>query len=115
MALKLEFSAEAEKDFALILDHLIESYREFGEDPEEAVEHAIRRVHEIRRSAERILVAPHRGVGHDDILDGLRHLTIGRAIFRFDIDETRPIVRILAVFYGGQDHIRRMLTRLLSE
>ena len=31
MAFRLEFSAEAERDFGLIFDHLLRSYLEFGE------------------------------------------------------------------------------------
>jgi len=113
MAFSLEFSADAETDFGLILDHLIESYLAFGEEPGEAVDHAVRRIHEIRESAGRILTAPHRAERHDDLLDGLRHVTLGRTIFWFDVDESRQVVRVLAAFYGGQDHVRHMLTRLL--
>ncbi len=36
-----------------------------------------------------------------------------RAIFYFDADDDRRMVRVLAVFFGGQDHRRGMLTRLL--
>ena len=38
-----------------------------------------------------------------------------RAIYWFDVDEGRRTVRVLAVFFGGQDHIRRMLIRLLED
>ena len=51
---------------------------------------------------------------HGDILPGLRHLTINRANFWFDVDEENESVRILAVFFGGQDHVRHMLTRLID-
>lgn len=115
MAYRLEFSAEAELDFDLIFDHLLHSYLEFGESPESALDHAGARLLEIRSAAARIMTAPHRGERHDDILPGLRHLTIGRAIYWFDIDEARRTVRVLAVFFGGQDHIRRMLIRLLED
>ena len=87
MAFRLEFSAEAEHDFGLIFDHLLRSYLDFGESLESALDHAAARVLEIRSAAERILTAPHRGERHEDILPGLRHLTIGRAIYWFDIDE----------------------------
>ena len=115
MAFRLEFSAEAERDFALIFDHLLRSYLDFGEGLEQALEHAGRRVVEIRADAERILSAPHRGERHDDILPGVRHLSMGRAIFWFDVDEPRERVRVLAVFLGGQDHVRHMMARLLEE
>ena len=115
MAFRLEFAAEAERDFGLIFDHLLRSYLEFGESLESALDHAEARIAEIRVAAQRIPTAPHRGERHDDILPGLRHLAIGRAIYWFDVDEPRATVRVLAVFFGGQDHVRRMMARLLEE
>ena len=56
MAFRLEFSAEAERDFGLIFDHLLNSYIDFGEGPESALDHAGTRVLEIRVAAERIFV-----------------------------------------------------------
>lgn len=115
MTFRLEFSAEAERDFGLIFDHLTDSYIGFGESPKDALDRAAARVLEIRAAAERILAAPYRGESHDDILPGLRHLAVGRAIYRFDVDESRRTVRVLAVFFGGQDHVRRMMVRLLDD
>ena len=115
MAFRLEFSAAAERDFELIFDHLFESYVGFGERPDQAVEHAVARILEIRLTAGRILTAPHRGERHDDILPGLRHLSLDRATYWFEVDEGRETVHILAVFFGGQDHIRRMLFRLMQD
>ena len=115
MAFRLEFSAEAERDFGLIFDHLLRSYLGFGESLESALDHAASRIVEIRAAAERILAAPRRGEPHDDILPGVRHLAIGHAICWFDVDEPRETVRVLAVFFGGQDHVRRMMARLLEE
>jgi len=114
MAFRLEFSAEAERDFGLIFDHLLRSYLGFGESLESALDHAEARIREIRTAAERILIAPHRGERRDDLLPGLRHLAIGRAIYWFDVDDERQKVRVLAVFFGGQDHVRHMLVRLLD-
>ena len=114
MAFRLEFSAQAERDFELIFDHLLRSYLDFGESPESALDRAETRIVEIRAAAERILAAAHRGERDDDILPGVRHLAIGPAIFRFDVDEPRETARVLAVFFGGQDHVRRMMVRLLG-
>ena len=115
MAFQLEFAADAERDFGLIFDHLLRSYLGFGERLENALDHAEARTLEIRAAAERILDAPHRGERHDDVLPGLRHLAIGRAIYWFDIDESHAAVRVLAVFFGGQDHVRHMMARLLQD
>lgn len=114
MAFHLEFSADAERDFELIFEHLLRSYLDFGERPDSAVDHGCRRVLDISGVAERILAVPHRGERHDDILPGLRHLGIGRAIYWFDVDEESRAVRILAVLFGGQDHVRHMMRHLLE-
>ena len=115
MAFRLEFAGEAGRDFGLIFDHLLRSYLEFGENLESALDHAEVRIAEIRAAAERILTAPHRGERRDDVLPGLRHLAIGRAIYWFDVDDEHETVRVLAVFFGGQDHVRHMMARLLEE
>ena len=114
MAWRTEFAAEAERDFALIFDHLFAAYRDFGEPGAESFEKAARRVQGIRAAAEGIAKAPYRGTLRDDIAPGLRVVTIDRAVFWFDLDEDRQAVRVLAVFFGGQDHIRHMLARLLD-
>jgi len=114
MRFRIEFSAAAERDFALIFDHLFESYRSFGESVEAALDHCEDRIREIRTGADRLCAAPYRGERHDDLLPCLRHLTIDRAIYWFEVSEAEQRVRILAIFFGGQDHVRLMLTRLLT-
>ena len=114
MRFRIEFSAEVERDFALIFDHLFESYRGFGESVEAALDHCEDRIRDIRQEAERLRAAPYRGERHDELLPGLRHLTIDPAIYWFDVNEAEQRVRILAIFFGGQDHISHMLTRLLA-
>ncbi len=114
MAFKVSFAADAERDFELIFDFLVESHMKFGESEEVAIERALERVQAIRKNAMSIAGAPFRGTLHDDILPGLRQVTIDRAIFWFDVAEASEQVRILAIFFGGQDHYRRMLTRLLG-
>ena len=114
MRFTIEFSAEAERDFALIFDHLFESYRSFGDKVEASLDHCEDRIHEIRRNADRLEDAPHRGEGHDELLPGLRHLTSDRAVCWFVLDEADQRVRVLAIFFGGQDHVHQMLTRLLQ-
>ena len=114
MGFEVQFSADAENDFGLIFDFLVESYLAFGENVETAIEHATIRVEQIRQDAESIGGAPFRGTLHDEISPGLRHVTMNRAIIWFDILPDTDLVRILAIFFGGQDHQRRMLVRLLS-
>lgn len=115
MAWKVDFSAEAERDLALILDVLIDQYMNFGEPPEVALDHAAKRVHGIQSDAGRLAKAPHRGTLHNDLLPGLRHATIGKAVFWFDIDQDAARGSVLGVFFGGQEHRIAMLRRLLEE
>jgi toxin ParE1/3/4 len=114
MRFRIEFSAEAERDFALIFDHLFESYLGFGESVESALDHCEARIHNIRKEADHLAAAPFRGESHGDLLPGLHHVTIDRAIYWFDVNEAEQRVRVLAIFFGGQDHVRHMLTRLLA-
>ena len=44
MAFRLEFAAEAERDFGLIFDHLLRSYLDFGDCLESALDHAESRI-----------------------------------------------------------------------
>ena len=115
MKFAIEFSADSERDFELIFDHLFASYREFGESTAEALEHAAQRIIGIRAAAERLTTFPIRGTRRDDILPGVRHLAIDRAIYWFDVDEPARKVRILAIFFGAQDYVRQMLLRLLRD
>ena len=114
MPFATEFSTESERDFELIFDHLFESYLGFGESVEEAVDHAMRRIFDFRRAADRLSSFPVREIARDDTLPGVRYVSIDRAIFWFDVDDAAGKVRILAVFFGGQDQVRHMLVRLLG-
>jgi plasmid stabilization system protein ParE len=109
----VEFAAEVERDFELIFDFLEESYRSFGESAEHATAHAVKRIETIRATAARLGSAPHRRTLHPEIMADLRHVTIDQAIYWFLIDEDALTVRVLAIFFGGQDHVRQMLARLL--
>ncbi|BCH34099.1 plasmid stabilization protein [Mesorhizobium sp. L-8-10] len=115
MAHKVTFSVDAERDFELIFDFLFESRIEFGEAAGTAVERAEERVQSIRADIEALPRAPYGGTMHDDVLPGLRDVTLGRAVVWFDIVEDKGDVRVLAIFFGGQDHMRRMLVRLLRQ
>jgi toxin ParE1/3/4 len=111
----IELSAAAERDLEALFYHLADSFVEFGSNRQEAAVQALDRVQHIRDTVERLAFAPHRGEAHGDLLPGLRHLTLERAIYWFLVDEEKGRVRVLAIFYGGQDHQRKMLLRLLSQ
>jgi toxin ParE1/3/4 len=111
---RVEFAEGALHDLDLIFDHLTEAYVAFGEAPDAAIEHAARRVRAIIDAADRLAVAPFRGAIHDDLAPGIRYVTLDRAIYYFQVDErAEGTVRVLAVFFGGQAHERRMRLRIL--
>jgi len=110
----VEFAEAAERDFELIFDHLLQSYQDFGDEFDAAFERAERRVREIQSSAKNLAKFPFQGTPRPDILPGLRFVGHNKAVFWFVAQGDREIVQILAVLFGSQDHIRHMLTRLLS-
>jgi plasmid stabilization system protein ParE len=109
------FAAEAINDLLLIADHLAQAYCSFGEPPVEAKRHAQARIEAIITAAERLATAPFRGDSRDDLLPGLRHLALDRAVYWFRPRPEQRDIQVLAVFFGGQDHQRRMLVRLLQQ
>ena len=111
---RVDYSAAALRDFELIFDHLFDAYIAFGDDPEEAISRATDRLDKIQNAAEGLGKVPYQGTLRDDLLAGVRFVRRDRAVFWFTLDEAGQGVRVLAVFYGGQDHIRHMLGRLLE-
>lgn len=111
----VEFAAAAERDFELIFDHLLQSYQDFGDDFDIAIERAEQRILAIQSSAKDLAKIPYQGTLRPDILDELRFVRHKKVVYWFIANEGRKTVRVLAIFYGGQDHIRHMLTRLLSD
>jgi len=113
MAFKVVRSDASDRDLETIFDFLFEAALGFGEDDATAFGRAASRILEIEKAMEALGAVPHQGTLHPDFSDGLRSVTKGRAIFYFDVAETLHLVRVLAIFFGGQDHQRRMLSRLL--
>ena len=109
------FAAEAINDLLLISEYLAQAYCGFGESPVEADRHAQARIEAIIAAAERLATAPWRGKSHDDLMPGLRHLALDRAVYWFRPRAQHRDIQVLAVFFGGQDHQRRMLVRLLQK
>lgn len=114
MKYAVERAHDTDRDLAAIFDFLIESYAAFGEDPDSAVESAATRLRRIETAMLSLGDAPHQGTLRPELLPGLRSVTKNRAVFYFDVDDDRRVVRVLAVFFAGQDHRRLMLKRLLG-
>lgn len=114
MVWRVERARATTRDLAAIIEFLTEAALDFGEPPDAALARAEARIAAIEAAVQRLAEAPYQGTLCPELGPGLRRVTKGRAIFYFDLDEDRQVVRLLAVFYGGQDHRRRMLIRLLS-
>ena len=90
-------------------------YQDFGDDPDSAIERAERRLQGFLSTALGLAKTPFQGTLRPDILEGLRFVRHDKAVFWFVANEDRYVVQMLAIFFGGQDHIRHMLTRLLGD
>lgn len=105
-------SAACDYDLSLIFDHLFKTYQDLGDAPDEAFGRASARIRSIEEEMGALGRAPFQGTLWPDLLPDLRWVTKSRAIFYFQVDEAAGVVRILAVFFGGQDHRMNMLLRL---
>ena len=114
MRYRVERALDTDRDLALIFDFLVQSYIDFGDEPGAALDHAARRLIAIETAMEDLARAPHQGTLLPDLLAGLRSVTKDRAVFYFDVDDEQRVVRVLAIFFGAQDHRRHMLKRLMA-
>jgi toxin ParE1/3/4 len=112
LAFEVVRSRASDRDLEILFDHLVEVHQALGDPPGEAFERAAARVRAVETDMERLGLAPHQGTLREDLRPGLRQATRNRAVFYFEIDEVRQELRVLAVFFGGQDHLGRMLARL---
>lgn len=112
---RVDFTPGAERDFAIILDHLAHAYAGLGENPGSALDRAMERVREIRANADRLGLTPGVVALREDIGEGVRHVAFDRAIYWFSADADARTVTVLAVFLAGEDHHRKMATRLKND
>ncbi|WP_421362989.1 type II toxin-antitoxin system RelE/ParE family toxin [Agrobacterium rosae] len=114
MVYKIIRSEDVERDLSLLFDHLLDSYLAFGDELTDALERASARLRSINKDIELPGHAPFQGTLSPHLLRGVRSVTKNRAIFYFEILEDRQQVKLLAVFFGAQDHQRHMLNRFLT-
>jgi plasmid stabilization system protein ParE len=112
LAFEVVRSRASDRDLEAIFDHLLEAHHALGEPLETAAARAAERVRAIEDDMARLGGAPFQGTLREELMPGLRQVTRGRAIFYFLVDEEAGQVRVLAVFFGGQDHLARMLARV---
>lgn len=111
----VEFAEDALQDFELIYGYFTQAYQDFGDSADDAKKRAQDRIDEIYGSAISLGDVPFQGTLREDVLPGLRFVRNNNAVFWFVSEKERETVQVLAVFFGGQNHIRHMLVRLLSE
>ncbi len=109
---RVERALATDRDLEAIFDFLVKSQIDLGEARDDAIGRAAARISAIESSMASLGDLPHQGTLCPELLPGLRSVTKERAIFYFDVDDTLLRVRVLAVFFGGQDHRRAMLRRL---
>ncbi|MGP4665679.1 type II toxin-antitoxin system RelE/ParE family toxin [Agrobacterium pusense] len=114
MVFKVLRSTQTDQDLGLILDHLVQSYRSLGDKLPEAFERAVLRIGAIEADMQTLGNAPFQGTLMPELLPGIRRVTKNQAIFYFDVDDGEKTLRVLATFFGRQDHQRHMLKRLAS-
>lgn len=104
-----------DRDLEQIFDFLIAAAEDFGEDERGAVDLAERRLNAIERAMRDLGRNPYQGTLKPHLGQGIRNVTKSRAVLYFDVDDDWKTLRILAVFFGGQDHEAHILLRLLQE
>ena len=109
----LEYSEHAERDFELIFDHLFDAYVELGDSPGETLERSAERIRKLRVEIDRLVDTPYIGTVRPDIHPGIRFLRRDKAAVWFLPVESEATLIVVAIFYGAQDHIRKMLSRML--
>lgn len=114
MTYRVVRSAAVVRDLDAIFDFLFESYVKLGDSADGALERAAERVLEIDAEIGKLGRTPHQGTLRPEIRPGLRNVTKDRAIFYFEADDEKREVRVLAVFFGGRDHQRAMLRRVMG-
>ncbi|WP_305969011.1 MULTISPECIES: type II toxin-antitoxin system RelE/ParE family toxin [unclassified Mameliella] len=115
MAYKVLRAADVAVDLDLIFDFLVAAAEAFGDDTATAFARAEERLNQIEADMAGLGRVPHQGTLRPHLGDGIRNVTKGRAVYYFDVDDDRRILRVLAVFFGGQDHDARILLRLLGQ
>lgn len=105
-------SLSCDEDLEVLFDHLFGAYCDLGDPVEESLTRAAERLRNIEDALERLGDVPFQGTLEPRIMAGLRHVTKDNAVFYFIVDEVECDVRVLGVFFGGQDHRQHILKRI---
>ncbi len=108
-------SLSCDADLEAIFDHLFGAYLELGDPAGDALNRAAERLRGIEDALERLGDVPFQGSLDSRIMEGLRHVTKDNAVFYFILDEPVRELRVLGVFFGGQDHRQHILRRIADQ
>ncbi|MGV8936605.1 MAG: type II toxin-antitoxin system RelE/ParE family toxin [Allorhizobium sp.] len=112
MAFKVIHSVASDNDLNLIFRHLVDSYVALGDPLSDAFQRAVRRIGVIEADMDSLGRMPHQGTLQPQFGKGVREVTKRRTVFYFHVDDVEGLIRIVAIFFGGQDHQQHMLKRL---
>lgn len=115
MAWTIEITPPASEDLRALFRYLHDTHRDFGDSLRTAAEKARSRIRHIRRDIDAMVHAPYQGMAQPHLGEGVRMVAKVRAVIYFEPVEAAQALRILAVFYGGQDHGRWMAARASSK
>ena len=102
---KLVFAKSALGDFDRIAEHLFKSYVYFGDMPQRAIDRTESRISEIRNFIRKLESMPHQGTTRDDLMAGIRILPDRhQAAIAFKVNDQKRTVKVLRVFFGGEDY-----------
>ncbi|SIT00373.1 hypothetical protein SAMN05421759_109105 [Roseivivax lentus] len=95
---------------------LVKTHHEsFGHDLASADAQASLRIDVITRSLERIANAPHMGTRITTPGGTFRFVSFDRTVYWFRLKAETETVVVESIFHGGQDHLGRMMARLMAE
>ena len=114
MTWTLDAVPSVQRDLVAISRFIRQSAIATGEPYDRAIAMADKRLEKITAAATALTRAPYQGTRCPDLGPQIRRATKDRAIFYFDLNEEAQVIRLLAIFWGGQDHDARILARLLS-
>ncbi len=110
----VKLSVEANDDLEHLIDHLHESYLAFGDPPKRAFDRAAARIEAVLDKVSDLGTAPHQGTLWPKVRPSLRWVTKDQVVIYFTVDDAAECVSVLAIYFGGQDHKRHMLDRILG-
>lgn len=107
-------STQCAKDLEQLFEHLYRAYVDLGDDPQHAFARAVTRLNTIEDAFAELGATPFQGTLVPHIMEGMRHVTKERAVFYFIVNEQERQVKLLGVFFGGQDHRLHILRHIAS-